>query len=98
MTTFDGDTPSGETVDVIETTDADEAAAPEAEVSLEAEEAAPTSDEVEQATPTPLKPQRLTRPTRPSVRPRQKQTAKPKKRTRPSRSRRTCASSPASGT
>ncbi len=51
MTTFDGDTPSGETVDVIETTDADEAAAPEAEVSLEAEEAAPTSDEVEQATP-----------------------------------------------
>ena len=51
MTTFDGDTPSGETVDVIETTDADEAAAPEAEVSLEAEEATPTSDEVEQATP-----------------------------------------------
>ncbi len=51
MTTFDGDTPSGETVDVIETTEADEAAAPEAEVSLEAEEAAPTSDEIEQATP-----------------------------------------------
>ena len=51
MTTFDGDTPSGETVDVIETTEAEEAAAPEAEVSLEAEEAAPTSDEVEQATP-----------------------------------------------
>ncbi len=53
MTTFDGDTPSGETVDVIETTDADAAAAPEAEVSLEAEEAAPTSDEIEQAAPTP---------------------------------------------
>ncbi len=51
MTTFDGDTPSGETVDVIETTEADAAAAPEAEVSLEAEEAAPTSDEIEQAAP-----------------------------------------------
>ena len=55
MTTFDGDTPSGETVDVIETTEADEAepeaAAPEAEVSLEAEEAAPTTDEAEQAAP-----------------------------------------------
>ena len=56
MTTFDGDTPSGETVDVIETTEADEAAAPEdaapeAEVSLEAEEAAPTTDEAEEAAP-----------------------------------------------
>ena len=51
MTTFEGETPSGETVDVIETTEADEAAAPEAEVSLEAEEAAPTSDEIEQAAP-----------------------------------------------
>ena len=30
MTTFDGETPSGETVGVIETTEADEAAAPEA--------------------------------------------------------------------
>ena len=54
MTTFDGDTPSGETVDVIETTEADEAAAPEAaapeaEVSLEAEEPAPTTDETEAA-------------------------------------------------
>ncbi|MET0317333.1 MAG: transcription termination/antitermination protein NusG [Rhodococcus fascians] len=56
MTTFDGDTPSGETVDVIETTEADEAAAPEdaapeAEVSLEAEEPAPTTDEAEEPAP-----------------------------------------------
>ena len=51
MTTFDGDSPSGETVDVIETTETGEAAAPEPEVSLEAEQAAPTSDEIEQAVP-----------------------------------------------
>ncbi len=61
MTTFDGDTPSGETVDVIETTEADAAAAPEAEVSLEAEEAAPTSDEIEQAAPEAAEAPRLTR-------------------------------------
>ena len=78
MTTFDGDTPSGESVDVIETTDADAAAAPEAEVSLEAEEAAPTSDEIEQAAPDapklqkpprlPRRRRRLTRlPLRPSA-------------------------------
>ena len=45
MTTFDGDTPSGETVDVIETTEADEAVAPQAEGSLEVQQEAPATDE-----------------------------------------------------
>jgi transcription termination/antitermination protein NusG len=42
VTTFDGDTPSGETVDVIETTDAD---APEASEADEAAEVTPQADE-----------------------------------------------------
>ncbi len=45
MTTFDGDAPSGETVDVIETTEADEAVAPQAEGSLEVQQEAPATDE-----------------------------------------------------
>ena len=98
MTTFDGDTPSGETVDVI----GDERRRDERRPALPTRPPGPTtptstavSDAAAECRRSPAEADE--RPL-PMKHPTERSTARPKKRIRPSRSRRSCASSRASGT